>query len=77
LNPSKCLEAPDAEQSTAVFTLHSDFPVTWHANEPLFGKYEGGLLDLGLGLVRGIDDPIFLPFRGLYFDGFNDFMRLS
>jgi len=75
--PNKCIQVNDLEQSTAVFTTVSEFPVTWHESEGLFGLYEGGLLDLGLGLVRGIDDPIFLPFRGLYFDGFNDFMRLS
>jgi hypothetical protein len=40
------------------------------------GRYLGGAIDLGLDLVRGIDDPIFLPFRGMYFDGHNDFMRL-
>jgi hypothetical protein len=39
------------------------------------GRYLGGAIDFGLDLVRGIDDPIFLPFRGLYFDGHNDFMR--
>jgi len=39
------------------------------------GKYLGGLVDFGLGLIRGIDDPIFLPFRGLYFDGHDDYMR--
>jgi hypothetical protein len=27
--------------------------------------------------LREIDDPIFLPFRGIYFDGNNDFMRLT
>jgi hypothetical protein len=35
------------------------------------GRYLGGAVDL----LRQIDDPIFLPFRGLYFDGHNDFMR--
>ena len=73
--PSRCLEGPDVEISTAIFTLISEFPMQFFEGQLSKGKYLGGAIDLGLDLVRGIDDPIFLPFRGIYFDGHNDFMR--
>jgi hypothetical protein len=73
--PSRCIEGPDVEISTAVFTLISEFPMQFFEGQASKGKYLGGAIDLGLDLVRGIDDPIFLPFRGIYFDGHNDFMR--
>jgi len=73
--PRICLDGPDVEISTAVFTTIAEFPLSFFDVDVSKGKYLGGLTDLGLGLIRGIDDPIFLPFRGLYFDGFNDFMR--
>jgi hypothetical protein len=59
-----------------VFTDFGEFPLQWANPEISVGRYLGGAIDLGLDLVRGIDDPIFLPFRGLYLDGNNDFMRL-
>ena len=72
--------APDlsfvGDLTTAVFTSVVEFPLGFL--DALFGRgrFLGGAIDLGLDLIRGIDDPIFLPFRGLYFDGNNDFMRL-
>jgi hypothetical protein len=36
--PSVCSEAPDAELSTAVFTLFSSFPIEWIDNSSK-GKY--------------------------------------
>ena len=64
------------ELSTAVFTSIVEFPLSFFEAQLSKGRYLGGAVDLGLDLIRGIDDPIFLPFRGLYFDGHNDFMRL-
>jgi len=74
--PRICI-APDfnLELSTAVFTDFVEFPLEWAASLISPGRYLGGLIDLGLDLIRGLDDPIFLPHRGIYFDGFNDFMR--
>jgi hypothetical protein len=74
--PRVCSEGPDIELSTAVFTLITEFPMKFFEGQISKGRYLGGAIDLGLDLVRGIDDPIFLPFRGMYFDGHNDFMRL-
>jgi hypothetical protein len=70
--PSACSEATDGEISTAVFTEITEFPMEWFPAQPFKGRYKGGLVDL----IRGPSDPIFLPFRGLYFDGNDDFMRL-
>ena len=74
--PSICLSSSDREITTAVFTAITEFPMSWGSLDLSKGKFLGGLIDLGLDLIRGLDDPIFVPFRGLYFDGFDDFMRL-
>jgi hypothetical protein len=66
---------PQGELSAAIFTQIGEFPMKFFDWEPFKGRYLGGAIDLGLDLIRGIDDPIFLPHRGLYFDGHNDFMR--
>jgi hypothetical protein len=63
------------EDSTAVFTSIVEFPLAFFDLDVSKGQYKGGLIDLGLDLIRGLDDPLLLPFRGLYFDGHNDFMR--
>jgi hypothetical protein len=69
----KICGAVEGELSTAIFTLITDFPMEWHEWEPFRGRYRGGAVDL----IRGPADPIFLPFRGLYFDGNDDFMRFT
>lgn len=73
--PNVCLQVPDISLSDAVFTTINEFPLQFFDGDVNKGKYLGGLIDLGLGLIRGLDDPLLLPFRGLYFDGHNDFMR--
>jgi hypothetical protein len=71
--PRVCLEAPDIEISTAVFTLITEFPMEFFEQQASKGRYRGGAVDF----IRGPGDPIFLPFRGLYFDGNNDWMRFT
>ena len=76
--PKRCLAIEAGlELSTAIFTEIPEFPMSFFEAALSKGKYLGGAVDLGLDLIRGIDDPIFLPFRGLYFDGFNAFMRFT